>query len=378
MKRLMFAMLCVLVPVSSAAEVRVTWDAVQEAVSYKGRLMNNVSGDSVNFQVPADVCVLDTCMVELPMDADLRAPYSAVVYGLNADGNASVASNAEGFAEGDSATRFYSHARVYTEDWTTTGERGVNVDGNEGNLGPYSIFSTDPTNNWETPDYKPFATAEVWLGDVGPWYVWARMKYFGGGNDANSFFIRIDNGSAMKLGNSTDTWNQWHWNGKGNMATGLVPIPIGPVSIGAHRIEIIRRETEPDAPLLNALFFTTFASGMIPDDEGLIEALEVVEPPTTTTTTTTTVSTTTTTAAPTTTTTTTTSSSTTTTLGPVPTTTTTTAASSGPGQKTPSAAAPSTPGWMATNLKHLKMAKPHQKLKRLSSQCLNVSKCAND
>ena len=99
----------------------------------------------------------------------------------------------------------------------------------------------------------------VELPDNGPWALWGRFYYPGapGSNEANSFFVAIDDGAPLKLGNNKDYFQQWHWDGDGNLENGEpVGLELPGVGAGVHTVTVKKREATPVPPRLDVLCFT--------------------------------------------------------------------------------------------------------------------------
>ena len=86
-------------------------------------------------------------------------------------------------------------------------------------------------------------TFDVDIPTEGEWYVWGRFMFIGSDNDANSFFLRVDDGAQLKFGNNKDYFNEWHWDGDGNIENGATQaLSLGALSVGEHTITLTCRE----------------------------------------------------------------------------------------------------------------------------------------
>jgi hypothetical protein len=96
------------------------------------------------------------------------------------------------------------------------------------------------------------------LPTAGEWFVWGRF-YYGGelaNNDANSFFLRVDDGDVRQFGNNR-VYSEWHWDGAGwYNSDSPEPYPLGYLEAGFHRITVEKRETQTEPPRLDAIFLT--------------------------------------------------------------------------------------------------------------------------
>lgn len=90
---------------------------------------------------------------------------------------------------------------------------------------------------------------EVEVPTSAVWYLWGRFYYPGepGSSDANSFVARVDAGSALTFGNSTDHYRQWHWGGEPSTQSGAPQraLPLGQLTAGPHTLVIEKREVVP-------------------------------------------------------------------------------------------------------------------------------------
>ncbi len=100
------------------------------------------------------------------------------------------------------------------------------------------------------------ATFTVTLPDATGWYLWGPFYYPGtpGGNDANSYFVQVDNGAQKKFGNNKGFFQAWHWDGNGDSETGAPdPVTVGLLVAGAHTVTVSMREVVPIPPRLDVV-----------------------------------------------------------------------------------------------------------------------------
>lgn len=116
----------------------------------------------------------------------------------------------------------------------------------------------------------------VTLDEAGSYYLWGRLYYPGTDRTANSFFVRVDDGAALKFGNSVDFYQRWHWDGDGELETGAGrPLALGQLTAGTHKIIVEKREAGgTQSPRLDMLFLTDDAAA-VPTDLDAEIALEV-------------------------------------------------------------------------------------------------------
>lgn len=144
----------------------------------------------------------------------------------------------------------------------------------------------------------PFvAGAIVRLAQSGPVYLWARTFADGASgaqNVPNSFWVCVDQTTCKKLSNNATQNGTWYWGGDGSPTSGplenIVPVSLGTLPAGDHRLELFVREAYPQGPFLDVLYLSASTTPK-PTDDGASNAIN----PTTTTTTTTSTTTTTTT-----------------------------------------------------------------------------------
>jgi hypothetical protein len=165
---------------------------------------------------------------------------------------------------------------------------GADEDPDRDSLAPVVLYAADSLNslNGDTDDIAVF---DVDIPSSGRWYLWGRFYYPGklDSNEANSFFVRMDGGSLSRFGNNQDFFQRWHWDGDGEVTRGgTVPLDLGELSAGRHRLTVIKREVDPLAPRLDVLMLTPDAQ-VRPRDADALAVLDFSEspaPPETTTT----------------------------------------------------------------------------------------------
>jgi cysteine-rich repeat protein len=115
----------------------------------------------------------------------------------------------------------------------------------------------------------------VSLSESATYYLWGRLYYPSTDRTSNSFFIRVDDGDAVLFGNNEDVYQQWHWDGDGDVVTGAGrPLVLGQLTAGTHRIAVEKREAGgAQSPRLDMLFLTT-DPGAVPTDADAEIALE--------------------------------------------------------------------------------------------------------
>ncbi len=161
-----------------------------------------------------------------------------------------------------------THNRTYAD--------GSDADPVLDSLLPRLVYSASDTNDFNATGADS-VTYPIVLPSSGDWYLWARLYYPGvpGGNSANSFYVRVDGGSPIVLGNDSSKLQSWHWDGSGGRALAL-----GNLSAGSHTLMIAKREVVPDAPRVELLMLSPDAN-RLPTDA---EALAALPPRSTTTT----------------------------------------------------------------------------------------------
>jgi len=110
------------------------------------------------------------------------------------------------------------------------------------------------------------------LPESGEWFLWARLYAPGapGSRDANSFFVRVDDGRMFKLGNNRNLLQTWHWGGDGRVRSGAPrPLPLRWLAAGTHTVTVAKREVTPLAPRLDVIVLTQDPTWIPTDDEAL-------------------------------------------------------------------------------------------------------------
>lgn len=143
-------------------------------------------------------------------------------------------------------------------------------------LEPLLVYPASPYTDLRGDNSNDEVTYDVYLPAAGPWYLWARLYYPGrpGSNDANSFFVRVDDGELLKLGNNKDFFRTWHWDGDGDEERGTPdPLALGTLAAGSHELTIVKREAEPIPPRLDVLVLTQDPD-WTPDDAAALDAID--------------------------------------------------------------------------------------------------------
>lgn len=105
-----------------------------------------------------------------------------------------------------------------------------------GSLAPQVILGSNATGSSGTLPNSAVNSVATFTIDVtaGHWYAWARLN--AADDNSNSYWIQVDGGTAMRLGNN-QTFNSWVWeNNQG------VSIDLGSLTAGIHTISISARE----------------------------------------------------------------------------------------------------------------------------------------
>jgi len=154
---------------------------------------------------------------------------------------------------------------------------GADADANADSLTSPLLFA-DSTENAFGAASGDMATYTIDLPHAGTWYLWGRLYYDGPPpNGANSFFVRIDGGTALKLGNNKDFFQQWHWDGDGKVESGpVLPLQLGFYGAGVHQLTIEKREATPTPPRLDVIFLTTNPAET-PEDGQAVTALGICQ-----------------------------------------------------------------------------------------------------
>ncbi|MBD3392552.1 MAG: hypothetical protein GF418_10730 [Chitinivibrionales bacterium] len=118
-----------------------------------------------------------------------------------------------------------------------------------GALAPKAIYGTNGSTSGASASLSK-AEYDIDVPVDGTWYFWARLKYEGG--MANSFWVDIDGGDAMRFGNGESQFSQWHW--EGFMEEGHVDL--GSLTAGPHTLTVYCREPADDC-LLDVICLTT-------------------------------------------------------------------------------------------------------------------------
>jgi len=104
------------------------------------------------------------------------------------------------------------------------------------------LETTQSDQTWNgvgrAPTTTGSASVTIDVAHEGEYAIWARMYYQN--VDANSFWIRIDDQPAIKMGNEDDGYGEWRWVGWRDGNTG--DRATVSLSEGSHTLEIIGRE----------------------------------------------------------------------------------------------------------------------------------------
>ena len=151
------------------------------------------------------------------------------------------------------ASTFYGAMRI-----GTSYANGNDADPVADSLLANQIFAQSSTNSW-SGDSGDKAGYKIKVPASGDWYAWGRFYYPSSGSDAdaNSFFLRIDSGTARKFGNNSDKFRKWHWDGDGEKVTGAgTRLSLGYISAGTHTLWVVKREVQPTPPRLDVILLT--------------------------------------------------------------------------------------------------------------------------
>jgi hypothetical protein len=152
---------------------------------------------------------------------------------------------------------------------------GADEDPDRDSLAPVLLYAADDSNALGGGS-NDSAVLDVDIPSSGRWYLWGRFYYPGqpDSNDANSFLIRVDDRELRRFGNNRDYFRRWHWDGDGGVEHGApVPLDLGTISAGRHRLTIEKREVRPLAPRLDALMLTRSAEAR-PSDGAALDSLD--------------------------------------------------------------------------------------------------------
>jgi hypothetical protein len=143
-----------------------------------------------------------------------------------------------------------------------TGEQyasGDDADPRADALEPLLVYAASSRNTMRAVASDDRVVYEVDLPASGAWYLWGRVYYPGAprSNDANSFFVRVDDGPLLRFGNNKDFFRRWHWGGDGARERGRPqPLALGTLTAGSHQLTVSKREVWPLAPRLDVLVLT--------------------------------------------------------------------------------------------------------------------------
>jgi cysteine-rich repeat protein len=152
---------------------------------------------------------------------------------------------------------------------------GTDADGSADSIAPLLVFADTTSSTFDSGSGDE-TIYTINIPESGRWYLWGRLYYPGTDNDANSFFVRVDDGTALKFGNNKDFFREWHWDGDGNVETGAGrPLDLGVLAAGSHRLILEKREAGGvESPRLDVIFLTSDATA-VPTDEAAEVALDV-------------------------------------------------------------------------------------------------------
>ena len=113
------------------------------------------------------------------------------------------------------------------------------------------------------------------IPETGQWYLWGRL-YYPAETGPNSFFVRVDDGEALKFGNNGDLFQEWHWDGDGNAEAGAGrALSLGRLSAGSHQLVVEKREAGgAQSPRLDVIFLTSDSTA-VPTVENAEAALAI-------------------------------------------------------------------------------------------------------
>jgi hypothetical protein len=157
---------------------------------------------------------------------------------------------------------------------------GNDLDPTADSIGTKLMYPNSSENAWnaESDDDVTYA---IDIPYSGRWYLWARMYYPGapGSNDANSFFVGVDDGPLFKLGNSLNHFQVWHWAGDGSDDRGpLRAVSLGTLAAGVHTLTVEKREAVPVPPRID-MFLLTPDARAVPSDALALAALATEKGP---------------------------------------------------------------------------------------------------
>ncbi len=118
----------------------------------------------------------------------------------------------------------------------------------------------------------------VVLPQTGNWYLWGRMYYPSapGSNGPNSFLVSMDGGPTLKLGNSSEAYQQFHWDGDATSDTGPhTALLLGAFSAGSHQLVVEKREVAGGVPPRLDVLMLTQNPADVPSDSEAVETLEL-------------------------------------------------------------------------------------------------------
>lgn len=142
-------------------------------------------------------------------------------------------------------------------------------------LSPRLVFANS-TSNAMWGGSSDMVTYTVSIPTTGYWYLWGRIYVPTAPLNVNgdSFFVRVDNGLRMTLGNNKDYHRRFAWLGNGSIMSGKPrPLRIGYLKAGTHKLTIEKREVLPIPPRLDVLALS-IDPAFVPTDAAAQEGLQ--------------------------------------------------------------------------------------------------------
>ena len=159
-------------------------------------------------------------------------------------------------------------AALFKGTMTTSDEfsSGADSDASADALVPAQIYP-DSQNDAYDAGSGDETQYTISLPESGRWYLWGRFYYPGADDEANSFFVTVDDRDPLPFGNNRDFYRQWHWDGDGDIESGKKrPVALGYLDAGRHTITISKRESGDQPPLIDVLHLTR-SPDRKPDDQ---------------------------------------------------------------------------------------------------------------
>jgi hypothetical protein len=159
---------------------------------------------------------------------------------------------------------------------STTYTGGKDADSQRDALSPRLVYANSTSNSmWGGS--SDLVTYTVSIPTTGYWYLWGRLYVPTAPLNVNgdSFFVRVDNGLRMTLGNNKDYHQKFAWVGNGSIMSGTPrPLRIGYLKAGTHKITIEKREVLPTPPRLDVLALS-IDPAFVPTDAAATEGLQL-------------------------------------------------------------------------------------------------------